>query len=402
MKIVEVNSVAGWGSTGRIAEQIGRLAVGHGHNVWMAYGREPLKSVLPSYRIGGKQDVILHGLKTRLIDGHGLGSGAATRSFIKWIAEINPDIVHLHNIHGYYLNYPILFDWLHGSNAKIIWTLHDCWTLTGHCSFFEFRQCNSWMTGCGNCEGKCDYPSSFTDFSARNYNLKKSAWGSIVDRLTLVPVSDWLADICRRSPIMKGAKIEVIKNGIDLNVFHPLSRQKRIFDIARPYVLGVASVWESRKGLNDFIELRRILDKRIGIKLVGLTPRQISSLPDDIEGIERTENVEALATIYGDAVALINPTYEDTFPTVNLESLACGTPVVTYRTGGSQEAVDESTGIVVDKGSVGGLASAIRNILDNPGRFTAEACRRRAEINFDKDKQFGKYVDIYERLLRNL
>lgn len=391
--MVEVNTVAGWGSTGRIAEQVGQMAVARGHEVWVAYGREPNRSVLPSIRIGSDKDMMVHGLQTRLLDRHGLASKRATRRFLDTLErDIKPDLVHLHNVHGYYLNFPLLFEWLRSWGGPVVWTLHDCWSFTGHCAYFDFAGCGKWRDGCHDCPELKSYPSaSFWDNTKTNYGLKKQAWADMPS-LTLVPVSQWLADLLPES-IHRGSSVEVIKNGIDLTTFKPSGERG---NYERPYVLGVASVWDRRKGMEDFTKLRKLLDKNIRIRLVGLTTKQIEHLPAGIEGIERTTDAAELARIYSGALAFVNPTYEDNYPTTNLEAQACGTPVVTYRTGGSPESMTNATGIVVEKGDVAGLAEAIAHV----GSLSREACRENAVTNFDKDKAFGRYVDLFESLVK--
>lgn len=389
MRLVEINAVAGWGSTGRIAEQIGLKAVESGYTVGIAYGREPAHSSLPSYRIGTNHDITLHGIATRLLDRHGLESRKATQGLIDWLRhEMKPDIVHLHNLHGYYINYPMLFEWLRKWGGPVVWTLHDCWTMTGHCAYFDFRGCERWTTVCHKCPGVKDYPQSFFDGSRRNFKTKEKAWAGM-QRLTLVPVSDWLAGIVGRSPLMAGHRVEVIKNGIDLTAFHP-SEERKDGD----YVIGVASVWDKRKGLEDFFKLRKMLSPEVEIRLVGLTSKQIKSLPTGMEGIERTADVTELARLYSGAVALVNPTWEDTYPTVNLEAMACGTPVVTYGTGGSPESLTDRTGVVVDKGNIAGLVAGIEACRN----MKSEDCRKHAEAIADKEKAFDQYINLFDSL----
>jgi glycosyltransferase involved in cell wall biosynthesis len=293
----------------------------------------------------------MHGLQTRIFDNHGMASKIATKKLIKQIKQINPNIIHLHNIHGYYLNYAILFEYLNELNIPIVWTLHDCWSITGHCTYFSFVGCNKWKSECYSCPQKKSYPTSwFIDRSKENFRLKKKHFTSL-SNMTIVPVSNWLSDLIKESYLHK-YPIRTIHNGIDLSVFKPSDSEKfkSMYNIQNKFILlGVANKWELRKGLKDFVELSNLLDSDYKIVLVGLSRKQIEQLPDNILGIERTESVEGLAEIYSAGDVFLNPTYEDNFPTTNLEALACGTPVITYETGGSPEAIDESTGIGTGK-----------------------------------------------------
>lgn len=387
-KLLQLNATANWGSTGKIAEGIGLAAMRRGWESAIAYGRYSNPSQSELIKVGDKWEVYGHYAKAKLLDGEGLGSRNPTRRLIKQIKDYSPDIIHLHNIHDHWLNYLLLFEYLKSVDTPIVWTFHDCWAFTGGCGYFDSVGCEKWKTECVNCPSH----RTFIDNSKRNFILKQNLFLQFKDRLTIVPVSDWLADLVKES-FLKECDIEVIKNGIDINVFHKSAEKRKV-------VLGVALPWSARKGLDDAIALRNLLPQDYEIKLIGLTPKQISSLPSGVVGIERTQNVHQLAEEYSKASVFINPSYEDNFPTVNLEALACGTPVVTYRTGGSPEAVDEKTGIVVDKGDVNALAYAVKHVIhDRP--FRAEDCRERAVINFNKDTQFGKYIDLYENILTN-
>ena len=394
-RLIEINSAANYGSTGRIAEAIGLKAVGEGWECTMVHGpRYANSSGLNGICTQSKWGDRLHGVRSLLLDGHGLGSVRATNRLVAQLDYCQPDIVHLHNIHGYYINYKILFEWLHRADCKVVWTLHDCWPFTGHCTHFDFEGCYRWQSGCSDCPQIGAYPRSlYLDRSKRNYELKRSLFGALGDRLTLVAVSHWLEGLVSDS-FLGCSAVTTIYNGIDLSVFSPRRSEHQ-----RNYVIGVASPWTARKGLGDFMRLRNELRSDVDIVLVGLTANQVKKLPLGIIGIERTQNVEQLAQLYSGASVFVNPTYEDNFPTTNLEALACGTPVVTYRTGGSPEAIDENTGIVVEKGDVEGLNSGITQIWQSKDQFTSQQCRTRAEECFDKDKCFSKYIELYNRLI---
>lgn len=396
MKLFQINITANWGSHGKIAEEIGRLAISEGWDSYVAYGRlaNPSKSQL--IHIGSIWDERWHGVKSMLFDSQGLSSVSATRKLIGEIEQIKPDLIHLHNIHGYYINYPILFDFLKSYNKPVVWTLHDCWCFTGHCTHFEYDGCFKWKTGCDNCQFKHVYPSSLlVERSKRNYELKNMYFTSL-NNLTLVPVSDWLGNHLRES-FMKDQKIQVIHNGIDIGVFKPYDVQRKNEEFE---ILGVASNWKMRKGLPDFIELRKILHENYHITLIGLSKKEIGNLPDGITGLERTNNVDELVSYYNKADVLVNPTYEDNFPTINLEALACGTPVITYKTGGSPEAIDETTGIVIEQGKVQDIADGIKKMCNDANKIDVRKfCRERAEKLYDQSNCYKAYIDLYKSLL---
>ncbi len=389
-RLLQLNVTANWGSTGKIAEEIGHAAMARGWESMIAYGRYMNQSQSKLVKVGNRFDVYAHYARHRLFDREGLGSARATRRLIERIKEYNPDIIHLHNIHDHWLNYPLLFQYLATIDAPIVWTFHDCWAFTGGCPHFDKIKCYNWRDN--GCSEKCPLKHSR---SANNLALRKKSLEAIGGRLTVICVSNWLADLARQSFLKDcGCNIAVLNNGISLDsVFNVQNIRKE------QLILGVSSIWNADKGLYDFFKLREFLPRVVKFALVGLTPKQISRLPDGIRGIARTNSGLELASLYNRASVFVNPTYNDSFPTVNLEALACGTPVVTYRTGGSPEAVDEHTGIVVEKGDVDALAKAISKILDNPGEFSPESCRKRAERNFDSNTQFRKYIEMYESIL---
>ncbi len=394
--LFQINVSANWGSHGKIAEGIGQMAIANGWDSYIAYGRiaNPSKSQL--IHIGSMWDERWHGVKSILCDSHGLASKKATQKLIETIKQVQPDLIHLHNLHGYYLNYPILFNFLKAYNRPVVWTLHDCWCFTGHCTHFEYDGCFKWQTGCYDCKFKRVYPSSlFLERSKRNYELKKKCFTSL-DNLTLVPVSDWLGNHLKNS-FMKEQNIHIIHNGIDINTFKPLS----IIRSNEIEILGVASNWKMRKGLPDFLELRKVLPLNYHIFLIGLTKKEISELPEGIMGIERTNNIQELVDYYNKADILVNPTYEDNFPTINLEALACGTPVITYNTGGGPEAIDDLTGIVVDQGNVRKLADSIMKLGEEKNKEARRAdCRKRAEQLYNQILCYHDYLDLYNSLLK--
>lgn len=388
-KLLQINVTANWGSTGKMAEAIGLTAVSNGWASFIAYGRIAEHSSSELIKVGTRIEPYIHYLYDRLFDMEGLGSKIATKTLVKYIAAIKPDVIHLHNIHDHYLNYQILFEYLNKTDIKIVWTFHDCWTFTGHCYHFVHVNCMKWIDQCSDCVQKY----KFVDRSRENYLLKKLLFTSC-ENLTVVPCSEWMGDFVKKS-FFKNKPITVIHNGVDLNVFRVLSENRPRDDKHR--ILAVSNVWTSSKGINDIHRLRSLLSDDFLITVVGLSVDQINNLPEGVEGVPRTRDVQELVQLYNEADVLINPTYADTFPTVNLEALACGTPVITYRTGGSPEAIDEKTGVVVEQGAVESLAQAIIGLRNKP--LSREDCRARAEEYFDKDKCIKKYFELYESIL---
>ncbi len=393
MKVLQINSVCGYGSTGKIAYDLCKVLESNGHECVVAYGRGNAPKDIKTIKIGADKDVKVHGAVSRITDKHGFYSKNATKRFIKQIKEYDPDIIHLHNIHGYYINIELLFDYLSKADKKVVWTLHDCWAFTGHCSHFDYVGCDKWKEECHNCLQKHRYPKSlFLDNSMRNYQMKKKLFTSVKD-MTIVTPSKWLAILVKQS-FLSRHPVKVIHNGIDLDVFKPTTSDfRKKYNLEDKFiVLGVASVWEKRKGLDDFIQLSKMLSDKYKVVLVGLSKKQRNSLPRNIIGIIRTSNATELAQIYTAADVFVNPTYEDNFPTTNIEALACGTPIITYDTGGSIESVTDGCGIIVEKG---GIQILIREIMDfDSNKFLSKSCIERANL-FDKDYRFIDYMKIY-------
>lgn len=401
MKVLQINSVCGVGSTGRIAKDIHDVLIGRDHESVIAYGRSRAISCENTIKIGGKLNNYFHLVKTRLLDRHGFASRSATKVLLKQVEELNPDIIHLHNIHGYYINIELLFKYIKYANKPVVWTLHDCWPITGHCAFFDYVNCNRWKKQCFDCPQIRQYPTSIIlDNSKENYLRKKEIF-SRVNHLTFVTPSVWLSDIVQQS-YLGAYSTKVIPNGIDLGCFKPIqSYFRREYNIDDKFmVLGVASVWDRRKGLQYFNQLAKELGKEMVVVLVGISDKQKKDLADSIIGITRTDNVQQLAEIYSAADVFVNPTLEDNFPTTNIEALACGTPVVTFDTGGSPESINEQCGLVVEKGSKDGLIDAINIVKKNGKAHYSKHCRNRAEKRYNKDDRFNDYISLYDRLMK--
>jgi putative colanic acid biosynthesis glycosyltransferase len=398
MKVLQINSVCGVGSTGRIATSIDKILELKGHESYIAYGRGVAREAKNTIKIGGKLDNYSHLAKTRMLDLHGYGSKSSTKEFIRKVERIDPDIIHLHNIHGYYINIEILFKYLSKSNKPVIWTLHDCWAFTGHCVHFEYVDCNKWRTGCASCPQKKEYPASFLiDNSKFNFAKKKELFTSVKDMHIVTP-SNWLEDLVSQS-FLGIYPVKTINNGIDVEVFKPTKGNFRErYNIGdRFIVLGVAR-WDKRKGLNYFIELSKHLDEGYQVVVVGLTDKQRKGLPENIIGIPQTNNINELVEIYSEANVFVNPTFEDNFPTTNIEAMACGTPVITFDTGGSSESIDEDTGFVIEKGDFESLFHSIINVRNSTFDYSV-SCINKVKKNYISENKYLEYIKLYESFM---
>ncbi len=380
-KLLLINSVCGQGSTGKICVQLAKEYEQNGYEVKIAYGRysKPAPGTEKyAVRIGSILDVYTHVLCSRLFDRHGLGSKTATKRFLKWADEYDPDVLWLHNIHDYYINYELLFDWIkirqqsqkaqNKSVMEVKWTLHDCWSFTGHCTHFVYAKCDKWKTGCDNCPQKKEYPACmWLDNSSDNYSRKKKAFTG-VENLTVITPSHWLEGLVKES-FLGDYPTEVIYNTIDKTIFKLTPSEFRSTHHIRDdqvMVLGVASIWSTRKGLDDFIKLSNMLaedeDDRYRLVLVGLSTEQAMAVPAGVLCIPKTGNTMELAKIYSAADVFVNLTYEDTFPTVNLEAESCGTRVITYDTGGCRETITREDSMVVPTGDIDEVFRLIRSM----------------------------------------
>ncbi len=398
-KLLQINVTLNLGSTGKIAEQIGKLVLDDGWESFIAWGRKRNDSASNSIHIGNKLVSLFHVFLKHLFDSDGLGSIIATKHLIKKINRISPDIIHLHVLHQGFINYPLLFEYLKTLSTPVVWTLHDCWAFTGHCYHFDSIGCSKWKTQCEKCPINKDL-SKLELFinSSRNFASKKASFLS-VPRMTIVPVSFWLDKQVRQSFLMNYNR-RVIHNGVDLDIFKPLPYDR--MNVKREFgscvVLGVSNVWNAQKGYSDILELARRNPEWFFI-IIGLTKVQLKGLPQNVNGILFTKNQNELAEYYNLADVFVNPTYEDTYPTVNLESIACGTPVVTYNTGGSPESITEETGLVAEKGNIKDLEIKIKMLLNKGKAYFSPRCRKYAVGHFDMHDCFKAYLDLYNELL---
>lgn len=392
-----INEECGTGSTGRICTDIAAALESNGNEVKIAFGRNadivPTQYSKYAVRIGNDIDLKIHGLITRAFDATGFGSMRATRKFIHWIYQFDPDIIHLHNLHGYYINIDLLFSCLKQLNKPVVWTLHDVWPFTGHSAYCDAVGCSKWKNGCENCPQMKVYPKSYVDRSKRNWERKRNIFCGVTN-LTIVTPSKWLAELVEDS-FLNEYPVKVINNGIDTGKFHKVSTHLRS-DLRlqrKKILLSVATVWNDLKGLSDFERLADLLGENYKIILVGgMTNSQEKELPESILHIRRTQDVNEMVELYNTADIYLNLTYCDTYPTVNLEAASCGTPVITYAVGGSTESAEMFGGISVRRGDVEAVAHAVR-----------ESERLKvvipADYDLDKKRAIKEYIGLYRGVL---
>lgn len=396
-KLLQINVTANWGSTGKIAEQIGVLAQKQGWESYIAYGRHMNASENKLIKIGSTIDTYEHYFENRFFDNEGCASRRATNKFINEIDKVEPDVIHLHNIHDHYLNFPILFKYIAEKNIPVVWTQHDLWAITGKCCYIP-STCERWKDNCFKCPLSDRYS---LDRSYRNHQLKKNVFMGL-SSLTIVPVSEWLGDAISQSHL-KERPMQIIHNGIDLDVFKFKDQNaQNSYDIPdyKIVLLGVAFPWSERKGFRDFVELSKRLDERYVIVLVGLNEDQIKELPKNMIGLKRTQSQAELAGLYARADILLSLSYGETFGMTMAEAYACGTPSIVYDNTAQPEIVTPNTGRVAKTGDLEDVKRLVYEMaeFDFKAKHTVD-CRARAEQMYDKDKCFEQYIELYERVL---
>lgn len=398
-KLLQINITANWGSTGKIAEQIGVLAQAQGWECYMAYGRAHNPSALQCFRVGSDLEVKGHYLLSRFLDAEGRGSWRATRQLIKKIDEIKPDVIHLHNIHGHYLNYAMLVGHINKRGIPVVWTLHDAWIITGHCYLFGGTGCEKWKQECHQCPMAGKYS---LDRSRQNFRKKKQVFTSL-RQVELVTVSDWLKNVIGES-YMSGFPRRTVYNGIDLNIFHPRETdwKKRLGIEGQYMVLAVATAWSESKGLSDYCRLAETLPETYQIVLVGMTQNQIRQLPKGIIGLERTRSQAELVELYSSADVVVSLSKGESFGLTPVEGMACGTPAVVYDNAALPELIGADTGEVVSAGDVDSVAKAIERICtmsESQRDRVKKCCLQRARKYYDKEKNYSEYISIYNKLI---
>lgn len=396
MKVLQINTVCGSGSTGRIAVDLYHKLEAQGHECLIAYGRGKAPEGIHAVRIGNDLDNYIHAAMTRITDKTGFYSRRATRKLIEKIKEYQPDLIHLHNLHGYYLDIRQLFYYIRKEQIPVVWTLHDCWPFTGHCSYFDSAGCNRWQEGCHNCPQKKEYPASIVfDNSQWNYNQKKQLFTSLLDMQIITP-SKWLQTVVKQSFLNK-YPVNYIYNGIDPSVFKP--RKSNIlqkYNINNKFViLGVSNVWATRKGLQDFCSLSSQLGNKYQIILVGVNENQLKELPKSIIGIKRTENLTELTELYTAADVYMNLSCEETFGMTTIEALACGTPVIVYDKTAIAEPIKGSYGKALPYGNLSAVITAVKQLQSLP--VTAAECINAAS-QYKLEYMLNHYYEIYRLL----
>ena len=402
-KLLQLNTSVGRGSTGRIAETIASLATARGWECYIAHGARYVgNSHMETYQVSTKTEEICHYVKSLLLDAQGLGSVRATQRLVNWIKKLRPDVIHIHNLHGYWVNYEILFDYLNESRIPVVWTFHDCWAITGHCAMFTSSFCDKWKTGCGNCPHLDWYPKSILlDRSQKHFKKKRELFSSL-PRLTIVSVSNWLNTIVEQS-YLKDIPHVVIPNGVDTRVFYPRTESVKItrekYGLGdKVVVLSVADKWNEGIGFSDVPRLRELLDERYIIVVVGVTQAQKDLLPDGVVGILHTNSRDELAELYTAADISFTPQTIATFGLVSAESMACGTPAIVYAPA-SAEVIGDN-GYVVPARDIRQLASMLNKFVLDGGKekFTL-SCIERVQENYVELKNYNRYIDLYDSMI---
>ena len=401
--IVSIN-LGNFGSTGSVVRNVLNEASKCGYQTFKAFPRdkkeEPFEEndIIISSEISKKISQRI----CRYIGLNGCAAFFATKRLLGKLKKINPSILHLHNLHNSYINLPLLFRYIKSNNISVVWTLHDCWSFTGQCPHFTFVKCDEWKSGCGNCCQYKNYPESAYDNTRRMFRLKRK-WFTGVKNMTIVTPSKWLAQLVKQSYLSEYS-VQVINNGIDLEVFRPRKsdfREKYHIPEEKFVLLGVAFDWGVKKGLDVFCKLYEMLDGDVyQIVLVGVNEKTKKQLPDGMITIARTSNQYELSQIYSAVDLFVNPTREDTFPTVNMESLACGTPILTFETGGSPEMIDERTGVVVPCGDVEKMRDFVLEISKNKN-LSKDACLQKAK-DYDRKKKYAEYVELFDVISKGM
>ncbi len=401
-KLLQINIVSNLLSTGTIVEDISKVAQKRGWDTYVCYGRKALPGVNKEYRIGSNLELIWHYIENRILDNEGLGSRFATYRLLRRIKDINPDIVHLHNIHDHYLNYKILFNFLNKRNIQVVWTFHDFWAITGHCHYFIKAHCDLWMTGCHDCPLQHDTVNSILDQSKRNYELKKRMFSNSKN-LTIVPVSFWVGDKVKQS-FLSNKHIEVIPNGIDTSFFcYRDGINCSLLPQNKFVILGVAVGWAfgDRKGLDDYIKLSKLLREDEIICLVGMSQELAAKMPPNIIGIERINNKSIMRDIYSTSDVLLSLSKAETFGMTIVEAQACGTPAIVYdNTAPPSLIINERTGLVAKNNDVEDVYNKIQIIKQKGKQSYRETCVKYIQENYDKNKNYSKYIDLYESLIK--
>ncbi|MFA6308348.1 MAG: glycosyltransferase [Clostridia bacterium] len=400
MKVLQINC-SSTGSTGRISRSIHKKLLSDGHNSFFAYGYGPKCSEENTFRISNYFDIRIHGKISFFANLDGYFSSICTIALLKKINKIKPEIIHLHNLHGCYLNVFMLFNYIKSHDINVVFTLHDCWGFTAKCSHFAVDNCYKWKTECYQCpQVRLYLVHKHFDMSLKLFKDKKNAFTNLKN-MTITTVSKWLALTTKESFLSK-YPTEVVYNGIDINIYKPTPNDlRKRFNISDKFViLGVANYWDVRKGLKDFKKISQTIDNNYIIMLVGLNNEQIKSLPKNIIGIARTENQTELAELYSTADVFVNCSTEETFGMVTAEAMACGTPVIAYDSTACAEIVDVNTGFIIKPHDIKSIYDAIKKVNQKGKVYYSDNCRTKIVKKFSSEIMINNYMQLYEKILK--
>ena len=393
MRILQINATYS-GSTGKIMCELAQLFEENGHECYFATPFSTDKyDTTHTYTIGSTLDHRSHAFLSRASGKQGYFSKGATKGLIKWINEISPDVIITHNLHSNYININLFFDYVQKNKIKTLAVMHDCWLFTGKCFHFLYSGCDRWKKGCGSCpQLKLEQPSLFFDKTA-SVLKDKEKYIAQNENVEIIAVSEWLANVSKQS-ILKNRPTSVIRNGIDLDTFNiiPSAKEELGFEKDKFIILGMGNKWLApyNKELLDRV-INGLSDDEL-LVIVGCNDEKVAQSTDKVKYVGKLNHRE-LARYYSLADVFVNVTKADSLPTVNMESIACGTPVVTYASGGSPELVKEGkTGHIVSFGDVDGIIKSIATIKENTKAFYSTECTKCAKEDFDKKKNFLKYL----------
>lgn len=381
---------------------IARITEDYGYKTYVSYGdcrRARKRTVENEIIIGNRYGRNLSLRFGRLFGGIDCGVPIATYRFLKQLEALQPDLIHLHNLHGTFIHVGMLFDYIKKHHIPVVWTLHDCWAVTAQCPHFTLVKCDKWKTACGDCPQYMKYPKTYFDYTTWMYREKKK-WFSSVEKMTVVMPSEWLTSIVGES-FLHMYNRRVIYNGINLELFQPTESSFLQMHglMGKKIILGVADVWSERKGIADFCELAEKIEEDTHIVMVGLNQEQINAVSrKNLLALPHTTGIMELVKIYSASTVFFNPTYEETFGLVNIEAMACGIPVVTYRTGGSPEALTEETGKVIDFRDYVALTDFTMRAAEARVDYRSACISRAAQ--FSATDRFREYVALYEEILK--
>ena len=402
IKILQISVEVNSGSIGKIVEQIGELSIKEGFESYIAYGRGKNNSTSNIFKVGNILNFLIHIMQTRIFGEHLSGSWFSTQKLISRIRKLDPDIIHLHQIHGYYLNVPLLFNFLNDFNKPVIWTFHDNWAFTGHCSFFTFIGCNKWKTQCHTCPLFDRYPKSlYFDKSRREFGLKKKLFNQL-DKLTIVAVSNWIAQNIKSS-FLNEIPVTTIFNGVNTKLFFPRENNDKIIqkyglNPSKKYLIATGTTWIKPKGLDDYTKLSELLPSDIQIILVGISKKIAKNLSDKIICIPRTESQDELAHLYSFAEVLLCLSYQESFGMPPIEAMSCGTPSIVYDNTALPELITLQTGRVIKTGDLYEVVNAINDILKIGKSSFTNSCVQRAKNIYDMDVSYKNYINLYKNI----